>query len=194
MILIIDNYDSFTYNLYQGICELVDEVKVIRNDKITIAQVHQLNPRGIILSPGPGRPEHAGICLDLIKEFSGRCPILGICLGMQALASAFGARVINANEIIHGKQSLIFHNRSQLYQGTCLPFTAGRYHSLMVEKQSLPEELQIEAETANEIIMGIRHREHLSYGFQFHPESILSENGAVLLKNFIAQCIGARLC
>lgn len=188
MILIIDNYDSFTYNLYQIVCQLDDDVVVLRNDKISIAKVKQLSPDGIILSPGPGKPEDAGLCVEIIRNFSGEIPILGVCLGHQAVAIAFGGAVIRSNEIIHGKASLVFHNRNNLYQGIPLPFKAGRYHSLIVDRKSLPVQLKVEAETSNEIIMGIKHYEHPTYGVQFHPESILSEYGKNIIQNFIVGC------
>lgn len=185
MILIIDNYDSFTYNLYQIVSQLDEEVIVFRNDEITIDQIKRLSPDSIILSPGPGKPEDAGICIDIIRHFSGVIPILGVCLGHQAIAIAFGGNVIKADEIFHGKSTLIFHNRNGLYRDISLPFQAGRYHSLIVEKKSLPLELRIEAETANETIMGIKHNVHQTYGVQFHPESILTDSGANLIKNFV---------
>ncbi|OAI48249.1 anthranilate synthase [Gammaproteobacteria bacterium SCGC AG-212-F23] len=189
MILMIDNYDSFTFNLYQGIAELYPaEVKVIRNDKITLAEIDALNPAGIILSPGPGRPEHAGICIALIKKFFDKIPILGICLGHQAIAYAFGGQIIPAPNIMHGKQDFVFHQRQGLYQGISLPFIAGRYHSLITDKYSLPNELIIEAENANDLVMGIRHKHYPVYGLQFHPESILTPEGTVLLKNFVNCC------
>lgn len=188
MILIIDNYDSFTYNLYQIVCQLEKEVTVIRNDQISIKQIEELSPDGIILSPGPGIPEDAGQCINIIQRYSGEIPILGVCLGHQAIAVAFGGRVIRANEIIHGKSSLVFHNRHELYENMPLPFEAGRYHSLVVDRQSLPKQLKVEAETADEVIMGIKHHEHPTYGVQFHPESILSECGANILQSFVLAC------
>ncbi len=188
MILIIDNYDSFTYNLYQFISQLVAEVKVVRNDKISIEDISQLSPRGIVLSPGPGKPEDAGECINIIKNFSGKIPMLGICLGHQAIAVAFGGAVIKSNEIVHGKSSLVFHNRETLYKNVPLPFQAGRYHSLIVEKNSLPPQLKIESETSDQIIMGLRHIEHPTFGLQFHPESTLSECGMNVVENFILNC------
>ncbi len=185
MILIIDNYDSFTYNLYQFIAQLVTDVKVIRNNKITIEEIRQLSPTAIILSPGPGIPEDAGACIDIVKNFSGEIPILGVCLGHQAIAAAFGGTVVKSNQIMHGKTSVVFHNRGTLYKNMPLPFQAGRYHSLSVEKKSLPSQLNIEAETADQIIMGLRHVEHPTFGVQFHPESILSDGGMHIIENFI---------
>lgn len=188
MILLIDNYDSFTYNLYQLVAQLTDDVKVIRNDKITIDDIEQLNPAGIILSPGPGRPEDAGICVQLVKTFSGKIPILGVCLGHQTIAVAHGGKVIQSKDIVHGKKTFVFHSRSSLYKKIPLPFEGGRYHSLIVEKESLPETLLIEAENSEGVIMGMKHRDFPTFGMQFHPESILTPTGMTLIKNFIAQC------
>jgi anthranilate synthase component 2 len=189
MILIIDNYDSFTYNLYQGILEFHEDVRVIRNNRITVAEIHALNPAGIILSPGPGRPEQAGICIELIKTLPEKTPLLGVCLGHQAIAKAFGGEVISAPEIMHGKQELIFHHRQGLYQQLPLPFQAARYHSLVADRRPLPEALLIEAESANGLIMGIRHKRLPIFGMQFHPESILTPEGDRLLKSFVQSCI-----
>lgn len=185
MILIIDNYDSFTYNLYQSVAEFAREIKVVRNDQITVAEVQQLKPAGIILSPGPGRPENAGICMELIASLDQQTPLLGVCLGHQAILAAFGCKVIEAPEIVHGKAELIFHQRQGIYQNMPLPFQAGRYHSLIADRDSLPEELSIEAENAAGLIMGIRHRHLPVFGVQFHPESILTMHGNVLIKNFL---------
>lgn len=184
MILIIDNYDSFVYNLYQLVAPLVDEVRVVRNDRITLSEIQALKPQGIILSPGPGRPEDAGICVDLIREFSGKIPLFGVCLGHQAMAIAFGGEVVSAGEIIHGKPEAIFHGGKNLYQDMPLPFMAGRYHSLMVAREHLPDEFAIDAQTANGLIMGMRHKEHLTFGVQFHPESVLTPEGNKLLAAF----------
>lgn len=189
MILIIDNYDSFTFNLYQGVAQLYKgDIKVIRNDKITIEEIKKLKPTAIILSPGPGRPEQAGICIDVVREFYKYIPILGICLGHQAVTVAFGGQVIQAPEIMHGKQDFIFHQRSGIYKGMSLPFAAGRYHSLVADRQSLPDVFQIEAENAERLIMGIKHKEYPVYGLQFHPESILTPQGMQLIKKFVDQC------
>jgi anthranilate synthase component 2 len=185
MILLIDNYDSFTYNLYQALAAYHKNIRVVRNDKITIEEIKRLNISGIVLSPGPGRPEDAGICVPLIKEFSTKLPILGVCLGHQAIALAFGGKVVAAPEIIHGKSATIFHNRRGIYQELPLPFKAGRYHSLIVDKPTLPAELMIEAETAEGEIMGMRHVSLPVYGVQFHPESILTPEGETILKNFL---------
>lgn len=189
MILIIDNYDSFTYNLYQGIIGFEENIEVFRNDKITVNDIKKKAPKGIILSPGPGKPEDAGICIELIRELSPTTPLLGVCLGHQAIAAAFGGKVIKAHELMHGKSSLVFHNRGELYAKMSLPFLAGRYHSLMVERDSLPAVLKIEAETSDEMIMGMKHRAYPTYGVQFHPESVLSESGIQLLENFVSLCV-----
>lgn len=192
MILLIDNYDSFTYNLYQVIAQYHNDIKVVRNDQITLAEINKLPLSGIILSPGPGRPEEAGICIELIRQLTGNIPLLGVCLGLQAIAVAFGAEVTNAPEIVHGKFDLIFHQRKGLYHNLPLPFQAGRYHSLMVDKNSLPKNLYTEAETAAGVVMGIRHVTLPIYGVQFHPESILTPQGNRLLQNFIQQCAVTR--
>lgn len=189
MILIIDNYDSFTYNLYQSVAQFHPDVKIIRNNKISISEIKELNPAGIILSPGPGRPEDAGICIELIRELSldikNTIPLLGVCLGHQALSAAFGGKVIQAPDIVHGKPDLVFHHRENLYQGLPLPFQAGRYHSLIADRETLPNELLVEAESPAGLIMGMRHKELPLYGVQFHPESILTPAGDLLLQNFV---------
>jgi anthranilate synthase component 2 len=187
-ILIIDNYDSFTYNLYQALAVITDRVKVIRNDAITLNEIKKLKPDGIILSPGPGRPEDAGICIEVIKEFGDKVPILGVCLGHQAIGVAFGGVVNRAREPLHGKDSLIFHNRGEMFKNVHLPFKAGRYHSLIVEKDTLPIDLVIEAEDVNGSIMALSHRSYPIYGVQFHPESILTPEGEQILKNFVDKC------
>lgn len=187
MILLIDNYDSFTYNLYQDLAQKTT-VEVVRNDQLTVADITSLEPRGIVLSPGPGRPEKAGMCIEVIRHFSGQVPILGVCLGHQAIACAFGSKVIQAPEIMHGKSSLVYHDGSDLFQNMPLPFYAGRYHSLLVETQSLSPNLQICAETAQGLIMAMRHTQHPTFGVQFHPESILTENGTQLFNNFMQLC------
>ncbi len=185
MILIIDNYDSFTYNLYQIVAEHCADVRVIRNDKITVNDVKQLQPDGIILSPGPGRPEQAGICIELIRALDPGMRLLGVCLGHQAIVTAFGGKVISASEIVHGKSALIHHNRQGIYQGLSMPFQAGRYHSLMAERDTLPTTLVIEAENDAGLIMGVRHVTLPIFGVQFHPESILTPEGNRLLQNFV---------
>ncbi len=194
MILLIDNYDSFTYNLYQMVAQEITDVRVVRNDKITIAEVKALQPEAIILSPGPGRPENAGICIELVNAMAATTPILGICLGHQAIAAAFGAKIIQSQQIVHGKTDLVFHNRRQLYQNLPLPFEAGRYHSLIVERHSLPTQLKIEAENRHGIIMGIRHEHYPCFGLQFHPESILSQTGSEVMGNFLNHCVARAPC
>lgn len=186
MLLVIDNYDSFTYNLVQYLGELGADLKVIRNDKIDIAGIKKLNPDRIVISPGPGYPKDAGISIDTIKEFSGKIPILGVCLGLQAIAEAFGGKIIHAKKLMHGKTSEIYHNGKDLFTGLSNPFTATRYHSLVAEKKSLPDCFEITAQTqSDEEIMGIKHKQHPTFGVQFHPESILTDEGKKLLKNFL---------
>ncbi|MFQ5772179.1 MAG: anthranilate synthase component II, partial [bacterium] len=184
MILVIDNYDSFTFNLVQYIGELGVNLQVHRNDKIDLAQVMMLNPNGIVISPGPGRPEEAGITVQLIKELAAMKPILGVCLGHQALGFAFGAEIVFAPELMHGKTSKIFHHDHGILQGISNPFEATRYHSLVVERQSLPPELIVTAETEDKIIMGLQHQTYPLFGVQFHPESILTTVGKTIIKNF----------
>ncbi|MEN9450865.1 MAG: hypothetical protein RJA83_1483 [Pseudomonadota bacterium] len=191
MLLIIDNYDSFTYNLYQAVAPFYSDVSVIRNDKVTINDIKQMSPAGIILSPGPGRPETAGICIDLIHTLlAGEllAPLLGVCLGHQAITVALGGRVIQSEEIVHGKDDIIFHTQTGLYQKLAQPFKAGRYHSLIAERATLPSTLIIEAENKQQVIMGVRHYQLPIYGVQFHPESILTPEGPVLLQEFLAIC------
>lgn len=184
MILIIDNYDSFTYNLYQAIAEIAGDVKVVRNDQITMEEIEKLAPKGIILSPGPGRPEESGVCLDVIKK--SKVPVLGVCLGHQAIGLTFGAEVSRSPEILHGKESLIFHTRKKLFKGMSLPFKAGRYHSLRVK--NLPPVLHVDAETPDGMVMALSHETRPLFGVQFHPESILTPEGKTLLKNFVEIC------
>ncbi|MGB7978374.1 MAG: aminodeoxychorismate/anthranilate synthase component II [Chlamydiales bacterium] len=186
MLLIIDNYDSFTYNLYQAFAELESDVRVVKNDQITLAEIEELHPKGIVLSPGPGRPEDAGITVAVIEKFKGKIPIFGVCLGHQAIGLAFGATVRRAPEVLHGKDSLIFHSRKDLFKGMPLPFKAGRYHSLLVE--NLPEELVADAETPEGLVMGMHHRDYPIFGVQFHPESILTPEGKKLMQNFLGVC------
>jgi anthranilate synthase component II len=184
-LLLIDNYDSFTYNLYQYLSELGASVDVRRNDSLTVEDVERLQPEGLVLSPGPGRPEDAGICVETVKRFAGRLPLLGVCLGHQAIASAYGARIVGAPELLHGKTSMIHHDGGGLYRGLPTPFRAVRYHSLVADRDTLPDEMVIDAETADGTIMGLRHREVPLYGVQFHPESILTDVGKGLLQNFL---------
>ena len=185
MLLVIDNYDSFTYNLVQYLGELGETVEVRRNNKVTLDEIEQLRPDRIVISPGPGTPDDAGITLDTIQRFSGRVPLLGVCLGHQAIGQAFGGKVVRASELMHGKASEVSHDGKTIFAGLTAPFQAGRYHSLIVEKQSLPSSLQISAQTKDEIIMGLRHRELKVEGVQFHPESILTPEGKQLLANFL---------
>jgi len=185
MILVIDNYDSFTYNLVQYLGELGAELQTYRNDKITITEIKKLNPEKIVISPGPGYPKDAGISIPVIKEFAGKVPILGVCLGHQAIGEAFGGKIVQAKRFMHGKTSPIHHDGKTIYKGLPNPFTATRYHSLLVEKASLPECLEISAWTDKDEIMGIRHKEFNVEGIQFHPESILTTEGKKLLGNFL---------
>lgn len=185
MILIIDNYDSFTYNLYQYVGEMAKSVKVYRNDRITIEDIEKLKPQKIIISPGPCTPSEAGISIEVIKHFAGKIPILGVCLGHQAIGAAFGGRVIRCHEIMHGKISLIYHDEKTIFKGIPNPFEATRYHSLIVERETLPHCLTVSAWTSNDIIMGLRHKDYPVEGVQFHPESILTKAGKDLIRNFI---------
>lgn len=186
MILLIDNYDSFTFNLYQYLSELGEEVLVKRNDELTVKEVQELNPSAIVLSPGPGRPENAGMLIDLIKELYDKVPLLGVCLGHQAIAVAFGGEVVRAANIKHGKTSLIKHNKSGLFQFTPQPVEVMRYHSLVVRKETLPPVLTTSAVSMDDNeIMAFKHFEYPVYGVQFHPESIGTKIGKKLLKNFI---------
>lgn len=188
MLLIIDNYDSFTYNLAQYFAELGAEVLVKRNDALTLNDIKAAQPEGIVLSPGPGRPEGAGITADVIRSFSGRIPLLGVCLGHQAIGSVFGGAVVRAEKVMHGKQSLIHHDGRGVFKGIPSPFTAIRYHSLVVDRGSLPECLEISAWTEDGEIMGVRHRLINVEGVQFHPESILTDHGYTVLRNFLEGC------
>ena len=185
MLLMIDNYDSFTYNLVQYFGELGANVQVHRNDQITLEQIDQLAPDLICISPGPCSPAEAGISIDVIKRYAGKLPILGVCLGHQAIGAAFGGRIVRAKEIMHGKTSPVTHQQSDVFAGLPSPFTVIRYHSLAIERASLPDSLIITAETPDGEIMGVRHRELPLYGVQFHPESVLSEQGHALLNNFL---------
>lgn len=186
MVLVIDNYDSFTFNLVQYLGELGAEVEVRRNDQVTPEQIAALNPDRIVISPGPCTPNEAGVSLDVVREFAGKVPILGVCLGHQSIGQAFGGKVIRAPYLMHGKTSKIHHDGMTIFAGIEQDFTATRYHSLIVERESLPAELEISAETADGIIMGLRHSEKKVEGVQFHPESILTDVGKKLLSNFLA--------
>lgn len=185
MILVIDNYDSFTYNLVQFVGELGGDITVYRNDRISIEEISNLTPDHIILSPGPGRPEDAGICIQIIQTFGKSIPLLGVCLGHQAIGYAFGGKVVSAPEILHGKTSMIHHDGRTIFRQVLDPFRATRYHSLVVEPESLPESLEVSAWTKNKVIMGLRHRKYPIEGVQFHPESFLTDNGKKILKNFL---------
>jgi anthranilate synthase/aminodeoxychorismate synthase-like glutamine amidotransferase len=185
MLLLIDNYDSFTFNLYQYLSELGEEVVTYRNDGITPEQIEKLVPARIVISPGPGRPEDAGFCNDIIRRVGERIPILGVCLGHQCIGQAFGGEVVHAGEIKHGKVSSILHDGRGVFKGLPNPFTAVRYHSLAIKKETLPDFLVISARTENGIIMGVRHEKFPVEGVQFHPESYLTKNGKDLLKNFL---------
>ena len=186
MLLMIDNYDSFTYNLVQYFMELGAKVEVFRNDKITLAGIEKLKPERIIISPGPGDPTGAGISCEVIKKFAGRLPILGVCLGHQAIGSVFGGKIVRANNLMHGKTSKITHDGKTIFKGLPNPFPATRYHSLVVEKKSLPDVLEVSATSEDGEIMGMRHKEHKIEGVQFHPESILTTSGKKLLENFLS--------
>ncbi|OUM95512.1 MAG: anthranilate synthase component 2 [Thermobacillus sp. ZCTH02-B1] len=191
MILVIDNYDSFTYNLVQYLGELGEEIVVRRNDEIDLAGIEALAPDHILISPGPCTPNEAGISLALIEHFKGKIPILGVCLGHQAIGQAFGGEVVRADHLMHGKTSEIHHSGKGVFAGVPSPFTATRYHSLIVKRETLPDCLEITAETAEGEIMGLRHREYPVEGVQFHPESIMTEHGKTILRNFLAYKAGA---
>ncbi|MEK4045792.1 aminodeoxychorismate/anthranilate synthase component II [Paenibacillus sp. FSL H8-0048] len=190
MILVIDNYDSFTYNLVQYLGELGEEVKVARNDEISLEEIEALAPDHILISPGPCTPNEAGISLALLQHFKGIIPIFGVCLGHQAIGQAFGGNVIRAERLMHGKTSPIHHNGTSVFEGLESPFTATRYHSLIVERESLPDCLEITAETAEGEIMALRHKEYPIEGVQFHPESIITNHGHTMLRNFLKRRAG----
>jgi anthranilate synthase/aminodeoxychorismate synthase-like glutamine amidotransferase len=192
MILMIDNFDSFTYNLVQYLRQLGAEVQVARNNALTVDAVAQLAPEAIVVSPGPGKPQSAGISMDTIRTFSGRIPILGICLGHQAIAAAFGSKIIAARQLMHGKTSTVTADGQAVYRGISKPFKAMRYHSLAVERASLPDCLTVTAESEDGEIMGIRHRTHMTEGLQFHPESIMTTVGKRLLRNFLRDATSSR--
>jgi anthranilate synthase component 2 len=185
-ILLLDNYDSFTYNLVHYVGELGAQVDVHRNDKISVADILRMKPDGIVISPGPGTPQQSGICLELIKAASGKIPIFGVCLGMQAMGEAFGGKVVRAPAPMHGKVSSIYHEGVGVFKGLPIPFNATRYHSLIVERSSLPDCLEVTAVTADDgLIMGLSHKTHNTHGVQFHPESIASEHGHDIIANFL---------
>ena len=185
MILFIDNYDSFTYNLVDYIGQLRNDVLVVRNDQINVAEIENLKPDGIVISPGPGRPEQAGFSCQIIQTHCHKIPILGVCLGLQAIAQIFGANIVRAPFPVHGKTSIIEHNGQGIFQGMTSPMTAGRYHSLIIERESLPECFTITAESSDHLIMAIAHRKFPLFGVQFHPESVLTPDGMQILRNWI---------
>jgi len=185
MILLLDNYDSFTYNLYQYLAELGAEVLVVRNDKISLEEITELKPEKIVISPGPCTPDKAGISNDVIKHFGRTTPMLGVCLGHQCVGESYGGIVGNAGEIMHGKTSAVHHDGKGVFRGLPNPFNAVRYHSLAIFRENLPQELEVTAWTENGLIMGVRHKENPVEGIQFHPESIMTENGKELLLNFL---------
>ncbi|MBL7115048.1 MAG: aminodeoxychorismate/anthranilate synthase component II [Kiritimatiellae bacterium] len=185
MIVLVDNYDSFTYNLVQILASQGADLRVFRNDEITVEEIEAMEPEGIVISPGPCTPTEAGISVDVIKAFSGRLPLLGVCLGHQSIGAAFGAVITNATQIMHGKTSKVEHDKGGLYRGMKQPFAAGRYHSLVIKRDTLPAELIVDATSDDGEIMGMHHSEHPTYGVQFHPESVLTPGGKRLLRNFL---------
>jgi len=186
MILLIDNYDSFSYNLFQLVGEITQDIKVVRNDKVSVAEIEKLSPEKIILSPGPGRPENAGIIMEVVGELGKKIPVLGVCLGHQAICAAFGATVTYAKKLMHGKQSEIFcDNTSKLFQNCPKKFLVGRYHSLAVDEKTLPQCLKVTARTQDGEVMAVEHIDYKIFGLQFHPESILTPHGKIILKNFL---------
>lgn len=185
MILLIDNYDSFAYNLYQLIGEITPDIRVSRNDKITLDEIYELNPEAIILSPGPGKPENAGICVDIVKEFAGKIPILGVCLGHQSICVAFGGVVSYAKRLMHGKSSIIELNDDSIFKGLDSKISVGRYHSLSLIEDTIPDDLEVISKSCDDgEIMAIKHKKYDVYGLQFHPESILTPDGLTIIKNF----------
>jgi anthranilate synthase/aminodeoxychorismate synthase-like glutamine amidotransferase len=189
LIFVLDNYDSFTYNLVQYIGELGEKVEVRRNDQVTVGEIEAMNPERIVISPGPCTPNEAGISIDLIRELSGKVPILGVCLGHQAIGEAFGGKVVRAPHLMHGKTSAVLHDNRTIFQGLPQPMTATRYHSLIVQEEHLPAELEVSAWTTEKggtrTIMGLRHRQYAVEGVQFHPESVLTDAGKQLVRNFV---------
>ncbi|MFH1783400.1 MAG: aminodeoxychorismate/anthranilate synthase component II [bacterium] len=186
MIVMIDNYDSFTYNLVQYLGELGAKIKVFRNDKVSVEDLEKMKPSKIIISPGPGTPEDAGISRDVIRAFAPKVPILGVCLGHQCVADVFGGEIVRAERLMHGKTSSIYHDSKTIFKGVSKPFTATRYHSLIIRKRSMPSVLEVSAWTKEGEIMGVRHKKYRVEGVQFHPESILTDQGKDILKNFLA--------
>ena len=189
MVFVLDNYDSFTYNLVQYLGELGAEVLVRRNDQITVGEIEALRPERIVVSPGPCTPSEAGISVELVRHFAGKVPLLGVCLGHQAIGAAFGAEIVRAPKLMHGKTSQILHDNKTIFRGLPMPLTATRYHSLVVKEDSLPDELEVSAYTSEDngqrVIMGLRHRQFPVEGVQFHPESVLTDEGQKLVKNFL---------
>lgn len=185
-VLLVDNYDSFTYNLVQELGELGAEPVVYRNDAVDVAGIRAAGPDAVVISPGPGRPEHSGISVDVVRELAGEIPLLGVCLGHQCIGQAFGAAIVAAPELMHGKTSAVFHTGVGVLDGLPNPFEATRYHSLVVDRATLPAELEVTAETADGVVMGLRHRDLPVQGVQFHPESILTKEGPILLQNFLS--------
>lgn len=185
MILMIDNYDSFTYNLVQYLGELGEDIKVFRNDKITIPEIEALSPERIVISPGPCTPKEAGISVEVVRHFAGKLPLLGVCLGHQSIGAAFGAEIVVAPELMHGKTSVIYHDGKTIFEGVKSPFEATRYHSLIIKKDTLPDDFEISAWVESGEIMGVRHKEYILEGVQFHPESILTREGKDILRNFV---------
>ena len=192
MILMIDNYDSFTWNLVQYIGEIAETPRVVRNDEITVDEIARLKPDAIVISPGPGRPKDAGICLDVVRRYSGTIPILGVCLGHQCIGEAFGGSIVRAERLVHGKTSAVIHTGRGIFLDIDNPFQATRYHSLLIQRDGLPPVLEVLAWTPENEIMAIRHREHETWGVQFHPESILTVQGKDLLRNFLRLTAGLR--
>ena len=185
MLVMIDNYDSFTYNIVQYLGELGEEVRTFRNDEISVAEIAKLSPDRIMVSPGPGTPDSAGVSLEVIKYFAGKVPLMGVCLGHQSIGQAFGGKIVHAIDVMHGKTSMVEHNGSELFANIPSPYRVTRYHSLVVERKSLPAEFEVMAWTSDGEIMGLRHREMQLVGVQYHPESILTEHGHRLLQNFL---------
>ena len=185
MLLMIDNYDSFTYNLVQYLGELGADIGVFRNNKISIQEIEKIKPEKIVISPGPGTPEKAGISVNLVRAFAGKIPILGVCLGHQSIGHAFGAKIVHAGKLMHGKTSMIQHDGKSIFKNLPVPFKATRYHSLVIRRDTLSDDFEITAESEDNEIMGIRHKKYILEGIQFHPESIMTETGKDLLKNFL---------
>lgn len=185
MILVIDNYDSFTYNLVQYIGERHGDIRVARNDQITLKAIRALRPEAIVISPGPGYPKEAGITLEVIHHLYREYPIFGVCLGLQSIGEAFGGRIVQAGQVVHGKSTTIYHDGKTIFEGIKNPFKGGRYHSLIIDRKTLPEALEVSAETADGLIMAVRHRQYFLEGVQFHPESILTEHGKEIVANFL---------